>query len=73
MKATSLLESQHRQAFALIDDLEKPGANSKELSERLATALLGHMVIEGEVFYRSPRSSIASSCSTTTRRTRFRS
>ncbi len=51
MKATSLLESQHRQAFALIDELEKPGADRKELSERLATALLAHMVIEEEIFY----------------------
>lgn len=51
MRATSLLESQHRQIAALIEELEKPAADRRSLSERLATALFAHMVIEEEIFY----------------------
>jgi len=51
MRATALLESQHREICTLIDELEKPGVDRKGLSERLATALIAHMVIEEEIFY----------------------
>ncbi|MFO0588395.1 MAG: hemerythrin domain-containing protein [Polyangiaceae bacterium] len=51
MKATALLESQHKQIAALIEELERPGADRKSLVDRLATSVLAHMVIEEEIFY----------------------
>jgi hemerythrin superfamily protein len=51
MKATSLLEKQHRQVESLFAKLERGKADAGSLVTELANALVGHMVIEEELFY----------------------
>ncbi len=50
MRATALLEGQHRKVDSLFESLEASPANAKLVSE-LATALACHAVIEEELFY----------------------
>lgn len=50
MRATALLEGQHRKVESLFESLEASPANAKLVSE-LATALACHAVIEEELFY----------------------
>jgi hemerythrin superfamily protein len=50
MKATALLEKQHRKVEELFASLEASRANAK-LVEELATALTAHSMIEEEIFY----------------------
>jgi hemerythrin-like domain-containing protein len=53
MNAVDLLETQHKEALALLKQLEdsKPGAKRKQTFKKLQEALTGHMAIEEEVFY----------------------
>ena len=52
MKATTLLQNQHRQVEALFDAIEKADDQARpQLVIELATALAAHMVIEEETFY----------------------
>jgi hemerythrin-like domain-containing protein len=53
MNAVELLEQQHKEALALMKELEssEPGNKRKQLFVKLQTALTGHMAIEEEVFY----------------------
>jgi hypothetical protein len=52
MKATTLLENQHRKVEAIFKKLENAKPNSAAaLVTELATDLAGHMVIEEEIFY----------------------
>ena len=53
MNAVDLLETQHKEALALMSELEKsePGATRKQTFKKLHAALTGHMVIEEELFY----------------------
>jgi iron-sulfur cluster repair protein YtfE (RIC family) len=51
MRATLLLQTQHQHIQSIFDAIERPGASREKLVRRLATALLGHMVIEEEIFY----------------------
>lgn len=53
MNAVDLLEQQHKEALALMKQLEssEPGAKRKQLFGKLQAALTGHMAIEEEVFY----------------------
>lgn len=55
MNAVDLLESQHKEALALMGELEKsePGAKRTQAFKKLYAALTGHMVIEEELFYPS--------------------
>jgi hemerythrin-like domain-containing protein len=50
MKATSLLEDQHRKVEALFEKLESGGADGAVLEE-LANSLAAHMAIEQDIFY----------------------
>jgi hemerythrin-like domain-containing protein len=50
MKATSLLEDQHRKVEALFEKLESGGADRAVLEE-LANSLAAHMAIEQDIFY----------------------
>jgi hemerythrin-like domain-containing protein len=50
MKATSLLEDQHRKVEALFEKLESGGADRAVLDE-LANSLAAHMAIEQDIFY----------------------
>lgn len=50
MKATSLLEDQHRKVEALFEKLETGGADAAVLEE-LANSLAAHMAIEQDIFY----------------------
>lgn len=53
MNAVDLLEHQHKEALALMKELEssEPGSKRKQLFTKLQAALTGHMAIEEEVFY----------------------
>lgn len=51
MKATSLLESQHRKVEALFKKLEAGRLEPEPLLEELANNLAAHMAIEQEIFY----------------------
>ncbi len=52
MRATTLLENQHREVEALFDAIDRSDAtNRQQLVNELATALAAHMVIEEETFY----------------------
>lgn len=50
MKATALLEKQHRKVETLINAIETGHKSPKQI-EDLATALTGHSMIEEEIFY----------------------
>lgn len=49
MKATSLLEKQHREVESLFESLE--ASPNVEVVDRLATALAAHALVEEELFY----------------------
>ena len=51
MKATSLLESQHRKVEALFKKLESGRSEPEPLLEDLANSLAAHMAIEQDIFY----------------------
>lgn len=53
MNAIDLLETQHKETLALLDQLERstPGTARKQAFTKLKTSLLAHMVIEEELFY----------------------
>jgi hemerythrin superfamily protein len=51
MKATSLLESQHRNIEALFEKLECGQGTASATLEVLANHLVAHMAIEQEIFY----------------------
>ena len=51
MKATSLLESQHRKVEALFKKLESGRSDPTTVLEELANSLAAHMAIEQEIFY----------------------
>jgi iron-sulfur cluster repair protein YtfE (RIC family) len=51
MKATSLLESQHRKVEMLFEKLESGRSNREKLLEELANNLAAHMAIEQDIFY----------------------
>jgi hemerythrin-like domain-containing protein len=51
MKATALLEQQHRKVRTILRKLENGRADPEPLLEELANDLTGHMAIEHELFY----------------------
>lgn len=51
MKATTLLEQQHRKVKALFKKLESGRSEPEPLLQELANDLIAHMVIEHELFY----------------------
>src|SRR3954452_8454403 len=51
MKATSLLESQHRKVEALFKKLQSRRSDTEAVLEELANSLAAHMAIEQEMFY----------------------
>lgn len=53
MNAVDLLERQHKEALSMLTELEKsePSASRKQTFQKLHAALMGHMVIEEELFY----------------------
>lgn len=53
MNAIDLLEKQHEETLSALTTLEesKPGAERKQLFKKMQLGLLGHMVIEEEMFY----------------------
>lgn len=51
MKATSLLESQHRRVESLLKQLESGVADHEALRDELANQLAAHMAIEQDIFY----------------------
>lgn len=51
MKATSLLESQHRRVESLLKQLESGIADHETLRDELANHLAAHMAIEQDIFY----------------------
>jgi hemerythrin-like domain-containing protein len=51
MKATALLESQHRKVEALFKKLENGRSDPVTVLEELANSLAAHMAIEQEIFY----------------------
>ena len=51
MKATSLLETQHRKVEALFKKLEGGRSEPSAVLEELANSLAAHMAIEQEIFY----------------------
>jgi iron-sulfur cluster repair protein YtfE (RIC family) len=51
MKATSLLESQHRKVEALFKKLESGRSERAPVLEELANSLAAHMAIEQDIFY----------------------
>ena len=51
MKATSLLEHQHRKVEAIFKKLEGGRGDAQTLVVALANDLAAHMVIEQETFY----------------------
>jgi hemerythrin superfamily protein len=55
MKATDLLEKQHRKVEDLFDKLEHAEDGRKELVRELADNLAAHMAIEQELFYPAVR------------------
>ena len=56
MKATTLLEKQHRKVEAIFKKLEAGRADPAPLLEALADDLAGHMAIEQEILYPAARS-----------------
>jgi len=55
MKATALLEKQHRDVEAIFKKLERQPGNPAPLLEQLANDLAGHMAIEQDIFYPAVR------------------
>jgi hemerythrin superfamily protein len=55
MKATELLEKQHREVEAIFAKLEKADKRATDLVETLADDLAAHMTIEQELFYPAVR------------------
>lgn len=55
MKATHLLETQHRQVTALFKRLEERGSDQQAALEELANRLAAHMAIEQDIFYPAVR------------------
>lgn len=55
MKATSLLEKQHRTVEAIFKKLEAGKSDPAPLLEQLSNALAAHMAIEQEIFYPAVR------------------
>jgi iron-sulfur cluster repair protein YtfE (RIC family) len=51
MKATALLEKQHRKVKSIFAKLEKGRGDTDELLTELANDLAAHMTIEQEIFY----------------------
>jgi hemerythrin-like domain-containing protein len=51
MKATTLLEQQHKKVKALFKKLESGRSDPAPILEELANDLIAHMVIEHELFY----------------------
>ena len=51
MKATKLLEKQHRKVEAIFKKLEKGSSEAEELLIELSNDLAAHMTIEQEIFY----------------------
>lgn len=51
MKATALLETQHRKVEALFKKLENGRSDPRAVLEELANSLAAHMAIEQELFY----------------------
>lgn len=51
MKATALLEKQHRKVKTIFNKLEKGRGDAMELMTELANDLAAHMAIEQEIFY----------------------
>lgn len=51
MKATSLLESQHRKVEALFKKLKSGRSDAESVLEELSDSLAAHMAIEQELFY----------------------
>lgn len=51
MKATDLLEKQHRHVESVFDKLEKGRGDTAKLLVDLASSLAAHMAIEQEIFY----------------------
>jgi hemerythrin-like domain-containing protein len=51
MKATALLEKQHRHVEAIFKKLESGHSDPQPLLEDLANSLAAHMAIEQEIFY----------------------
>jgi hypothetical protein len=52
MKATELLQNQHREVERLFDEFENAeGPEKKKVFLQLATAIVGHDAIEREIFY----------------------
>jgi iron-sulfur cluster repair protein YtfE (RIC family) len=51
MKATSLLENQHRRAEALLKKLESGVVDHATVLDELANSLAAHMAIEQDIFY----------------------
>jgi len=51
MKATELLEQQHREVEAIFAKLESPRAGAEAQVKELANKLAGHMAIEQKLFY----------------------
>jgi hemerythrin superfamily protein len=51
MKATRLLESQHRQVESMIRQAQTRKSEREQLTCEMATALAAHMLIEEEMFY----------------------
>jgi hemerythrin-like domain-containing protein len=52
MKATELLENQHREVERLFDAFENAeGSEKRRIFSELATAIVGHDAIEREIFY----------------------
>lgn len=50
MKATALIEQQHREVEGLFEKIEASKANAR-LLEQLASALTAHAIIEEQIFY----------------------
>jgi hypothetical protein len=55
MKATELLEKQHRKVEQLLNKLEAGRADPETTLQELAQNLAGHMAIEQEIFYPAAR------------------
>jgi iron-sulfur cluster repair protein YtfE (RIC family) len=56
MKATELLEQQHREVEAIFDKIESSRSGAEALVKDLANKLAGHMAIEQKLFYPAVRS-----------------
>jgi iron-sulfur cluster repair protein YtfE (RIC family) len=56
MKATSLLEKQHRKVEGLFKKLESGKSGAADLLQELADDLAAHMAIEQQIFYPAVRS-----------------